>query len=398
MSHRKFSAPRHGSLAFLPKKRAARHRGKVKAFPQDDPSQECALTSFIGYKAGMTHILRELTRPGSKAHKKEIVEAVTIIDCPPMVAVGYVGYQKTLRGLKAVGTVWGTKLHEEFRRRHYKCWKNGKNKKAFTNQRSEEDRDVATKRIVEHSDVIRLICHTRMMQNLKQLRQKKAHIMEIQVNGGSIEDKVNFCKSKLEQEIRVNEVYSTNDMTDTIAVTKGRGTEGVITRWGITRLPRKTHRGLRKVACIGSWHPARVSYTVARVGQNGYHHRTETNKKIYLVGVNEDECRKAGNFQAKTETDLTDKMITPMGGFVRYGRVKNDFIMIKGSCPGPVKRPITLRQPLNCPTNSVAKENVVLKWIDTSSKFGHGRFQTVEERKAFTGMLKRDRKAEEANQ
>jgi len=392
MSHRKFSAPRHGSLAFLPKKRSQRHRGKVKAFPQDDQTQEPKLTAFIGYKAGMTHVLRELTRPGSKAHKKEIVEAVTIIDCPPMVAVGFVGYQKTLRGLKAVGTVWGTKLHEEFKRRYYKAWKNGKNKKAFTGKKSEEDRETATKRIVDNSDVIRLVCHTRMMQNLKQLRQKKSHVMEIQVNGGNIEDKVNFCKSKLEQEIRVGEVYSTNDMTDTIAVTKGRGTEGVITRWGITRLPRKTHRGLRKVACIGAWHPARVSYTVARVGQNGYHHRTETNKKIYLVGANEDECRKENKFNAKTETDLTNKMITPMGGFVRYGHVKNDFIMIKGSCPGPVKRPITLRNPLHCPTNSVAKENVVLKWIDTSSKFGHGRFQTVEERRAFTGLLKRDKK------
>jgi len=392
MSHRKFSAPRHGSLAFLPKKRSQRHRGKVKAFPQDDQTKECKLTSFIGYKAGMTHVLRELTRPGSKAHKKEIVEAVTIIDCPPMVAVGFVGYQKTLRGLKAVGTVWGDKLHEEFKRRYYKSWKNGKNKKAFGNRKAEEDREEAVKRITEHSDVVRLICHTRMMQNLKQLRQKKAHIMEIQVNGGSIDDKVSFCKGKLEQEIRVGEVYSTNDMTDTIAVSKGRGTEGVITRWGITRLPRKTHRGLRKVACIGAWHPARVSYTVARVGQNGYHHRTETNKKIYLMGANEAECRKEGKFQAKTETDLTDKMITPMGGFVRYGHVKNDFMMIKGSCPGPVKRPITLRQPLVVPTNSVAKEDVVLKWIDTSSKFGHGRFQTVEERRAFTGLLKREKK------
>merc|ERR1711974_83256 len=169
----------------------------------------------------------------------------------------------------------------------------------------------------------------------------------------------------------MGDVFNTNDMCDTIAVTKGRGTEGVITRWGITRLPRKTHRGLRKVACIGAWHPARVSYTVARVGQNGYHHRTETNKK--------------------TSIDLTDKHITPMGGFVRYGQVKHDFIMIKGSCPGLVKRPITLRQPLIPPTNSVAKEEVTLKWIDTSSKFGHGRFQTAKERMDWTGPLKRDK-------
>merc|ERR1719273_2643121 len=83
------------------------------------------------------------------------------------------------------------------------------------------------------------------------LRQKKAHVMEIQINGGDIVEKIAFCKGKLENEIPITDVFNTNDMCDTIAVTKGRGTEGVITRWGITRLPRKTHRGLRKVACIG---------------------------------------------------------------------------------------------------------------------------------------------------
>ena len=29
-----YEAPRHGSLGFLPRKRAARHRGKVKSFPR----------------------------------------------------------------------------------------------------------------------------------------------------------------------------------------------------------------------------------------------------------------------------------------------------------------------------------------------------------------------------
>lgn len=395
MSHRKFSAPRHGSLAFLPKKRSSRHRAKVKAFPQDDQSEGCHLTAFIAYKAGMTHILRELTRPGSKAHKKEIVEAVTILECPPMVAVGYVGYQKTLRGLKAVGTVWGSTLHEEFKRRYYKNYMQSK-MKAFSSQKDETQKKEVTDRIIQNADVVRLICHTRMMEDLKQFRQKKAHVMEIQVNGGSVEDKVRFCEGKLENQIKIKDVVDTNDMIDTIAVTKGRGTEGVITRWGITRLPRKTHRGLRKVACIGAWHPARVSYTVARVGQNGFHHRTETNKKVYKVGTGEKHCGE-GEFNAKTEIDLSDKHITPMGGFVRYGRVKEDYVMIKGSCPGCVKRPITIRKPLVCPTNSVAKEDVQLKWIDTSSKFGHGRFQTVVERKAFTGNLKRDIKAEAEN-
>merc|ERR1712224_336196 len=135
---------------------------------------------------------------------------------------------------------------------------------------------------------------------------KKAHVMEIQVNGGDIKAKVNFSREKLENPIEVIEVFNKNDMMDTIAVTKGRGTEGVITRWGVTRLPRKTHRGLRKVACIGAWHPSRVSYSVARVGQNGYYHRTEINKKIYRFGKGTDDKN------ASTEVDPTEKTITPL--------------------------------------------------------------------------------------
>lgn len=351
------------------------------------------MQAFIGYKAGMTHVLRELTRPGSKAHKKEIVEGVTILETPPMVAVGFVAYQNTVHGLKALGTVWADNLKEEFKRRHTKHWK--KNSRPFTKPKNDSDKEAIKNRMVEHADVVRLICHTQMMDKMRNLRQKKAHVMEIQVNGGSVADKVEFCESKLETEIKVTDVFEKDGMIDTIAVTKGRGTEGVITRWGITRLPRKTHRGLRKVACIGAWHPARVSYTVARVGQNGFHHRTETNKKIYMIGKSELECGQ-GEYNAKTSIDLTNKHITPMGGFVRYGRVNHDFVMIKGSCPGLVKRPITMRVPLIPPTNSVAKEEVTLKWIDTSSKFGHGRFQTAQERMDWTGPLKRDKKRMDA--
>lgn len=95
MSHRKFSAPRHGSMGFTPKKRSRRARGKVKAFPKDDPSKPPHLTAYIGYKAGMTHIVRDVDKPGSKVHKKEVVEAVTILETPPMIIVGVVGYIDT---------------------------------------------------------------------------------------------------------------------------------------------------------------------------------------------------------------------------------------------------------------------------------------------------------------
>ncbi len=62
--------PRHGSLGFLPKKRCRRNIGKAKAWPKDDPSKPPHLTAFMGYKAGMSHIVREVEKPGSKLHKK----------------------------------------------------------------------------------------------------------------------------------------------------------------------------------------------------------------------------------------------------------------------------------------------------------------------------------------
>lgn len=84
-----------------------------------------------------------------------------------------------------------------------------------------------------------------------------------------------------------------------------------------------------------------------------------------------------------------------MGGFPFYGEVRNDFIMIKGSCIGPKKRIITLRKSLLVHTKRSALENINLKFIDTSSKLGHGRFQTSADKTAFMGALKKDRIREE---
>lgn len=109
--------------------------------------------------------------------------------------------------------------------------------------------------------------------------------MEIQLNGGSIEDKVKWVREHLEKPIQVSNVFGQDEMIDCVGVTKGKGFKGVTSRWHTKKLPRKTHKGLRKVACIGAWHPSRVSTTVARAGQKGYHHRTEINKKIYRIGA-----------------------------------------------------------------------------------------------------------------
>ncbi|KAK9720723.1 60S ribosomal protein L3 [Basidiobolus ranarum] len=386
MSHRKFEAPRHGSLGFLPRKRSRTHRGRVKSFPKDDPSKPVHMTAFLGYKAGMTHIVRDLDRPGSKNHKKEIVEPVTIIEVPAMVVVGVVGYVETPRGLRSLTTVWAEHLSDEVKRRFYKSWYRSK-KKAFTKY-AKKHADGAKpilrelERIKKYCSVVRVIAHTQIRK--VNIGQKKAHLAEIQLNGGSIAQKVDWAREHFEKTVDVTSVFEQDEMVDVVGVTKGKGFEGVTHRWGTKKLPRKTHKGLRKVACIGAWHPSRVMYSVPRAGQNGYHHRTEVNKKIYRIANGSD------NSSASTEYDLTAKNITPMGGFPHYGNVKEDFIMIKGCCIGVKKRVLTLRKSLLVHTKRSALEKVSLKFIDTSSKFGHGRFQTAEEKKAFMGTLKKD--------
>merc|ERR1740130_1477121 len=314
----------------------------------DDASKKCHLTAFMTYKAGMTHILREVERPGSKLNKKEIIEGVSVVEAPPMIVVGFVGYVETPRGIRALTSVWAGHLNEEGKRRFYKTWHKSK-KKAMTKYQkrwSEATKDskapmaAEIERAKKYCQVIRAICHTQVGK--VKIGQKKANIKEIQINGGTTEQKVDFTMGLFEQEVKVADVFNQDEMCDIIGVARGHGYNGVITRWGCSRLPRKTHRGLRKVACIGTWHPARVQFQVPRAGQDGYHARTEINKKIYRIGKNAKEDPNS----ATTAADLTEKGITPLGGFAHFGEVTQDWVMIKGTICGPKKRVITMRKSL----------------------------------------------------
>ncbi|TNM97336.1 hypothetical protein fugu_015492 [Takifugu bimaculatus] len=323
----------------------------------------------------MTHTLREVQRVGLKQAKREEVEAVTIIETPPVIVVGVVGYIQTVHGLRSFKSVFAEHLSDECKRRFYRNWYKSK-KKAFTkyskkwqDEKGKKQLDKEFEQMKKYCSVIRVIIHTQM--RLLPIGQKKAHIMEVQLNGGSISDKVDWAKEHLEQAVPVSSVFCQDETIDIIGVTKGRGFKGVMSRWHTKKLPRKTHKGLRKVACIGAWHPARVGYTIARAGQKGYYHRTEINKKIYRIG------RGVHVHDGK-------------GGFPHYGEVNNDFVMVKGCVVGPKKRVLTLRKSLLVHTSRKARETIELKFIDTTSKFGHGRFQTAQEKRAFMGPLKKD--------
>jgi len=309
---------------------------------------------------------------------------------------------ETPRGLRTLTSVWTEHLSEEVKRRFYKNWYRSK-KKAFdryaariADGKHQGDLQAELNRIKKHASVVRVLAHTQI--RLLKLRQKKAHLLEIQVNGGKdVSEKVDWAYKLFEKNVPVDSVFTQNEMIDVLGVTKGYGFEGVIRRYGVARLPRKTHRGLRKVACVGAWHPARIRWTVARHGQKGYFHRTELNKKIYRIaskakGTEKDEKDKSLVMplvnSGSTNHDLTVKGINPLGGFPHYGEVTQDFVMVKGCVVGPKKRVLLLRKSLLPQTKRVAQEEIDLKFIDTSSKFGHGRFQTKQEKDAFMGPTK----------
>ena len=114
--------------------------------------------------------------------------------------VGVVGYIETPRGLKALTTVWAEHLSDECRRRFYRNWLKSK-KKAFQKYALKYEggapqikRNLG--RIKKYCSVVRVLAHTQT--NLIGFKQKKTHIMEIQVNGGEIPAKVDWAFNNFE--------------------------------------------------------------------------------------------------------------------------------------------------------------------------------------------------------
>ena len=83
--------PRHGSMQVWPRKRAARQYARVRSVPV---SKEAKPLAFAGYKAGMTHVIATDNRKNSTSKGQDIVEPVTIIECPPVQIYAVRGYKK----------------------------------------------------------------------------------------------------------------------------------------------------------------------------------------------------------------------------------------------------------------------------------------------------------------
>ncbi len=330
--------PRKGSVAFSPRKRAARETPRVKSWPSVD---EPGLLALAGYKAGMTHVMMIDNRKNSPTEGMEVSTPVTILEVPPLTVMAVRAYEKTSRGLKTLGEVLAKSTKDDLRRK-------------LTPPAEDYDQEAAIEKIrsnMEHVADVRFIVHKN--PRLASVHKKKPEVFECGLGGKTPEEKFEYALEVLGKDIRASEIFTEGAFVDAIAVTKGKGFQGPVKRWGIRIQYGKAARSSkgRHIGSLSPWTPSRTMWTVPQAGQMGYHRRTEYNKQILKIGDAE-------------EADH----VNPKGGFVRYGLVKNDYIMVKGSVPGPTKRLVVLRKAIRAAGKQ--EEAPQINYISTASKQG----------------------------
>ncbi len=333
--------PRRGSMAYYPRKRAASPIPRIRSWPEIDEGPR--IQGFAGYKAGMTHVFTTDWRKHTTTAGQEIWTPVTVIEVPPLKVAGVRFYERTVYGLKTAGEVWSEKLDKDLARR--------------ISMPKEYSTEKALKKLGDDIEEVRIIVHTQP-KLMSGVPKKVPDIMEIRVGGGTVDERKEFALALLGKEIKFSDFKHNGQFVDVIAVTKGKGFQGHVKRFGVKLLTHKNSKHRRMIGTLGPWHPDWVRYTVPQAGQMGYHQRTEYNKRIikYVDFVEENGVR-------KLEMD-----ITPDGGFPHYGVVRNQYVLIHGSVPGPAKRLVRFRDPVRQVLEDV--ESIEITYVSLQSKQG----------------------------
>ena len=323
--------PRRGSMGFSPRKRARAETPHIKTWPEGNDKPK--IQGFLGYKAGMTHAFVVDYRPTSTTSGKEVIMPVSVVETPPIKIAAVRAYKKTYHGLQTIGEIWAEKLDPELSKRLPLVKKQKKKNWEFTKE----------------ADDIRVIVYTQP-KLVTGVPKKTPEIREFRIGGGTIDERIEYAKKILGKEVKISDTLKEGDMIDTIAVTKGKGFQGHVKRWGVKLLSHKNSKHRRMIGTQGSWHPNWVQATVPNAGQMGYHQRTEYNKRVLKIGENGEE-------------------ITPAGGFPHYGVVRNQYVLLHGSIPGPAKRLISMRDAIRY-QRGVTVEKPEISYISTTSKQG----------------------------
>lgn len=313
-------APRRGSLQFWPRKRSRHSLVRVRSWVEEGKVKPLG---FVGYKAGMTHLMVSDNKPKSLTKGEEIMVASTIIDCPPMSVVGISFYKKNIFGQRKVASILSEKSSKEL------------SKKVQLPKKT-----LNTISDIKEFDDFRILIQSN--PKLADIGTKKPKLIEIAL-GGHKEDKLAYAKECLGKDIKVEDVFENGISLDVRGITKGKGFQGTVKRYGVPVMQHKAEKKKRGIGNLGSWTPKRVQFSVAQPGKMGYHQRTEYNKQVLKVGQE-------------------GKEVTPRGGMRNYGLIKNSYLLIRGSVSGSKKRAVVLTRSIRA-NKKMTKEAPEVKYI-----------------------------------
>lgn len=327
--------PKAGSRMFWPRTRAKRayarlRKQSIKALNVKDAKP----IGFAGYKRGMTHVLVTDNRAKSLTKGTTLNFAVTVIECPPVKVASIKLYKYDSYGLHTASEIFSTKDKELKRKLSLP-------KKSNSDSKIKE----AESKLDEYQE-LRVMVHTQ--PSITGISKKKPDVFELSLGGKSVKEKFAWAKENLGKEISIESIFSPGEQIDVHAVTKGKGFQGPVKRFGVTLRNHKSEKTIRGPANLGAWTPTHVGFEVAHAGQMGYHQRTDYNKLILKISNKPEE-------------------INPNGGFVRSGIVKGTYILLKGSVPGPANRLIIFTKALRG-DKLVSKEAPAIEYVSISSK------------------------------
>lgn len=328
MGHRKHSTPRRGSLAYFPRGRAKSFESRIRTWPNID-SEKPVLLGLAGFKAANIHVITIDDREKTPNFGKPLFNSSTIISTPPVKIIGFRGYEKTPYGFRSAFDVFTSELPNEMTR------------KIRGKQVSLELAMNKAEQKLEQISILMAIAA--VIPRDVGLSQKKPFVFEIGVGGSNIETQFNYLKELLGKEIKFRDLFQVGSYVDVSAITKGKGIEGPVTRWGVKKKQHKSRKTVRAVGTLGPISPANIMYTVPRAGQRGLHQRLEHNKKILIVG----------------NTEEKEQKFTHVHGFDHFGLVKGDYVIIKGSVPGAMKRLIKIRYPIRARTSKILEPKII---------------------------------------
>jgi len=302
-------SPRKGSLQYWPRKRVSKFLPRVN---WDSISDGKKIKGFIGYKAGMASAYVKDNTEHSMTKGKKIVIPVTIIECPVMKILSTRFYKN--------GIVMKEVLSENLDKELKKKVKLPKTKKGHIEE-------------IESGsyDDIRVICYS-VVKNAK--IKKKPDLTEIGLVG-TVEEKLNFVKEHANKEISILDIFEKSQLVDVRGLTKGKGLQGPVKRFGITLKSHKSEKGRRRPGSLGPWHPARVTFRAPQAGQLGMFTRIVYNNKII---------------------DLRKSSERFLKNIKNYGKTDTDYIIVKGSVQGPAKRQLLITAPLRGTKKQLKKD------------------------------------------